>query len=72
MRFRYSHHARVRMTEQDIDPEMVNQVLAAPEQRVEGDTAHEFRAMVGRRLLNVVVSADPRTAIVITVFWVTE
>ena len=60
------------MAEQSIDPGMVDQVLAAPEQLVEGDTAHEYRAMVGCRLLNVVVSAYPRSAIVITVFWVTE
>ena len=72
MRFRYSHHARERMAEQVIDQEMVDRVLAAPEQCIEGDTACEYRAVVGCRLLNVVVSAHPGTAIVITVFWVNE
>ena len=70
MQVRYSHHARERMAEQGIAQKMVDAVLAAPEHRALGDTAHEFRAVVGDRLLHVVLFASREPAIVITVYWV--
>ena len=70
MQVRYSHHARERMAEQGIAQKMVDAVLAAPEHRALGDTAHEFRAVVGDRLLHVVLSSSREPAIVITVYWV--
>ncbi len=44
MQVRYSHHARERMTEQGIAQTMVDAVLATPEHRTLGETAHEYRA----------------------------
>ena len=70
MQVRYSHHARERMTEQGIAQTMVDTVLAVPEHRTLGDTAHEYRAPVGDRLLHGVLSASREPAIVITVYWV--
>ena len=70
MQVRYSHHARERMAEQGIAQNMVEAVLEAPEQRIVGNTAHEYRAAVGDRLLHVVISAGPEPASVITVYWV--
>lgn len=70
MQLLYSHHARRRMAEQGIAQKMVDAVLAAPELRTVGNTAHEYRAVVGDRPLHVVLSASREPAIVITVYWV--
>ena len=58
------------MAEQGIGRLMVDAVPAAPEHCALGDTAHEYRAVVGNRLLHVVLSASREPAIVITVYWV--
>lgn len=70
MQPRYSQHATERMTEQGINREMVEAVLASPERTIEGTTAIEHEATVSGRLMHVVLSSSPESPIVITVYWV--
>ena len=70
MQPRYSQHATERMTEQGITREMVAAVLASPATSIEGETANEYEAAVGGRLMHVVLASDPESTIVITVYWV--
>ena len=72
MQPRYSQHATERMTEQGITREMVRAVLASPERTVEGNTATEHEATVSGRRMHVVLTSDPESPIVITVYWVAE
>ena len=67
-RLRYSHHAAERMVEQGITRQMVETVLSAPGTVIEGETADEYNARVGDRIMRIVVARERN--LVITVYWV--
>lgn len=67
-RLRYSHHAAERMVEQGITRQMVEAVLAAPRAVIAGETADEYDAPVGDRMMRIVVARERN--LVITVYWV--
>ena len=68
-RLRYSHHAAERMMEQGITREMVEAVLSAPGTTIRGDTADEYDAPMGDRIMRIVIARERN--LVITVYWVT-
>ena len=67
-RLRYSHDAEERMVEQGITRQMVETVLSAPGTVIEGETADEYNARVGDRIMRIVVARERH--LVITVYWV--
>ena len=67
-RLRYSYHAKERMMEQGITRQMVETALSVPGTAIKGATADEYDALVGDRMMRVVVARQRN--LVITVYWV--
>ncbi len=68
MRFVYSRHARRRMRERGITEAMVEQVLAAPDMLVEGETADEYTGFVDGVLLRLYLAWGAEPRLVITLY----
>ena len=68
MRFVYSRHARRRMRERGITESMVEQVLAAPDMLVEGETADEYTGFVDGDLLRLYLARGTEPRLVITLY----
>lgn len=68
MRFVYSGHARRRMRERGITESMVEQVLAAPDMLVEGETADEYTGFVDGVLLRLYLTRGTEPRLVITLY----
>lgn len=68
MRIAYSGHALIRMEQRGITAEMVEQVLIAPDNLVEGGTADEYTATVDGVILRVYLARGTEPRVVITLY----
>ena len=64
----FTRHARRRMALRRISVAEVEAVLANPEQTISGDTAVQYEAASGGRVLRVITATGSEPPLVITVF----
>ena len=67
---RYTAHARRKVAERGITPEMVSATIAASGRRTVGRTAVEYDGIIDDRPIRVVVVKDSDPPLVITAHWI--